>query len=55
MPMQDYLRLRVQHFTDGAVLGTKAFVNGIFKAKREWFSEKRKDGARTLRVLVKFR
>ena len=67
LPLQDYLRLRVRYFTDGAVLGTRAFVNGIFKAKREWFSEKRKDGARTLkglgrasplrtmRALVKFR
>ena len=51
MPFQDYLRLRVRYFTDGSVLGTKAFVNGIFKSKREWFSEKRKDGARTLKGL----
>ena len=67
LPLQDYLRLRVRYFTDGAVLGTREFVNEIFKAKREWFSATRKDGARTLkglgrasplrtlRALVKFR
>ena len=51
LPMHDYLRLRVRYFTDGAVLGSRVFVNGIFQAKREWFGEKRKDGARTLKGL----
>ena len=32
-------------------LGTRAFVNTIFEAKREWFSVGRKTGARTLRGL----
>ncbi len=41
----------MRYFTGGAVRGTKAFVNDIFRAKREWFSEKRKDGARTLKGL----
>ena len=37
---------RVRYFTDGAVIGSKAFVNGVFQASRERFSPKRKDGAR---------
>jgi REP element-mobilizing transposase RayT len=43
------LRCRVRYFTDGAVIGSKAFVNEAFAAARERFTEKRKDGARRLR------
>ena len=43
------LRCRVRYFTDGAVIGSKVFVNEAFAATRERFSEKRKDGARRLR------
>jgi REP element-mobilizing transposase RayT len=43
------LRCRVRYFTDGAVIGSKAFVNEAFAAARERFTEKRKDGARKLR------
>ncbi|MGL5017929.1 MAG: transposase [Luteolibacter sp.] len=42
------LRCRVRYFTDGAVIGSKAFVNEVFVAARERFSAKRKDGARKL-------
>ncbi len=38
-----------RHFTDGAVIGSKAFVNEVFVAARERFTAKRKDGARRLR------
>ena len=51
IPVHDYLRLRVRYFTDGAVLGTREFVNGIFEAKRQWFGATRKTGARTLKGL----
>ncbi|MEJ6578262.1 MAG: hypothetical protein QNL33_19375, partial [Akkermansiaceae bacterium] len=37
---------RVRYFTDGAVIGSKAFVEGVFRASRERFGPKRKDGAR---------
>ncbi|YCM42988.1 hypothetical protein V2O64_16900 [Verrucomicrobiaceae bacterium 227] len=37
---------RVRYFTDGAVIGSKAFVDGVFWASRERFGPKRKDGAR---------
>ena len=43
------LRCRVRYFTDGAVIGSKAFVNEVFAAARERFTEKRKDGARPMR------
>ncbi len=36
------LRCRVRYFTDGAVIGSKAFVNEAFAAARERFTEKRK-------------
>jgi hypothetical protein len=43
------LRCRVRYFTDGAVIGSKAFVNEVFAAARERFTEKRKDGARRMK------
>ena len=47
--MAGMLRCRVRYFTDGAVIGSKAFVNEAFEAARERFTAKRKDGARRLR------
>ena len=43
------LRCRVRYFTDGAVLGSRAFVDGVFQACRERFGPQRKSGARKLR------
>ena len=43
------LRCRVRYFTDGAVIGSKAFVNEVFAAARERFTECRKDGARKMK------
>jgi REP element-mobilizing transposase RayT len=43
------LRMRVRYFTDGAVIGSKAFVNEAFAGARERFSDRRKDGARRMR------
>jgi hypothetical protein len=48
----DYLRCKVRYFSDGAVLGGKNFVDGIFQACRDRFGPKRKDGARPLRGLA---
>ncbi len=47
--MAAMLRCKVRYFTDGAVIGSKAFVNEAFTASRERFSERRKDGARKMR------
>jgi REP element-mobilizing transposase RayT len=43
------LRCRVRYFTDGAVIGSKEFVNKAFAGARERFSATRKDGARRMR------
>jgi hypothetical protein len=47
--MAAMLRHRVRYFTDGAVIGSKAFVNEAFASARERFGTRRKDGARKLR------
>jgi REP element-mobilizing transposase RayT len=43
------LRCRVRYFTDGAVIGSKEFVNEAFASARDRFSAKRKDGARAMK------
>jgi len=45
----ELLRCRVRYFTDGAVIGSKAFVNRVFAANRERFGAKRKSGAKRWR------
>jgi hypothetical protein len=45
----EMLRCRVRYFCDGAVLGTKEFVNGIFEHERHRFGPKRQTGARPMR------
>jgi hypothetical protein len=52
IPVRQVLRHRVRYFCDGAVLGTVAFVNGVFEreqAVRSRFGEKRSSGARRMR------
>ncbi|KAB2639553.1 MAG: hypothetical protein DVB25_05390 [Verrucomicrobia bacterium] len=39
----------MRYFTDGAVIGSKEFVNEAFARARERFSSKRKEGARAMR------
>jgi REP element-mobilizing transposase RayT len=43
------LRCRIRYFTDGAVIGSKEFVNEAFASARDRFGPKRKDGARKLK------
>ncbi len=45
----ELVKLRVRYFTDGVVLGSKAFVNSIFEAQREQFSPRRQTGAKRIR------
>ncbi len=45
----ELLRCRLRYFTDGLVIGSKAFVEGFFQEKREFFSDKRRDGSRRMR------
>ena len=49
LTMAKMLRCRVRYFTDGAVIGSKEFVNEAFAGARDRFSERRKDGARRMR------
>jgi REP element-mobilizing transposase RayT len=49
IPFGRMLRCRVRYFTDGAVIGSRAFVDEMFEAARHRFGPKRKDGARKLR------
>ena len=49
LPVAAALRCRVRYFTDGAVIGSKEFVNEAFANARERFGAKRKDGARAMR------
>ncbi|MCX6852132.1 MAG: chemotaxis protein CheW [Verrucomicrobia bacterium] len=44
----ELVRLRVRYFTDGVVLGSREFVDGIFEAQRGRFSPKRKEGGRRI-------
>ncbi|NJM38726.1 MAG: chemotaxis protein CheW [Akkermansiaceae bacterium] len=43
------LRCRIRYFTDGAVIGSREFVNQAFTVARERFGPNRKDGARRLK------
>ena len=44
----ELVRLRVRYFSDGVVLGSWEFVEGIFEAQRELFGPKCKQGARRM-------
>ena len=47
--LRKMLRCRVRYFTDGEVIGSREFVDGVFRACRDRFGARRKDGARKLR------
>ncbi|MCF7733942.1 MAG: transposase [Akkermansiaceae bacterium] len=49
LQMRQMLRYRVRYFSDGLVIGSRGFVDGVFKACRERFSARRTSGARKLR------
>jgi|LakMenEpi03Aug12_release.lakeMendotaPanAssembly.Ray.scaffolds.fasta_scaffold140427_2 REP element-mobilizing transposase RayT len=43
------LRCRIRYFTEGAVIGSKEFVNEAFASARDRFGPKRKSGARQMK------
>jgi putative transposase len=43
------LRWKLRYFTDGAAVGSRAFVDGLFEQCRDRFGPKRKSGARKMR------
>jgi len=47
--MSRMLRCRVRYFTDGAVIGSRGFVDEVFRLCRDRFGMKRKNGARRIR------
>ncbi len=49
IPLGKLLRCRVRYFTDGAVIGSRSFVDEAFASARERFGPKRKTGARRLK------
>ena len=49
LPLWQVLRCRVRYFTDGGVIGSRAFVDGCFERERERFGANRKSGARKIR------
>jgi putative transposase len=44
----EMLRVRVRYFTDGAILGSREFVDRWFEQHRENFGPRRKNGARKM-------
>ena len=46
--IKEAMRNRVRYFSDGAVLGSKSFVEKVFQANRQQFGAKRETGARTM-------
>ena len=49
VPVAAALRCRVRYFTDGAVLGSEGFVQGVFEEFRSQFGAKRKSGPRRMK------
>jgi putative transposase len=49
LEMAKMLRIRIRYFTDGAVIGSRNFVDQAFLKSRERFGKNRKSGARRLR------
>ena len=49
IPLGKLLRCRIRYFSDGAVIGTRSFVDEAFMKSRERFGPKRKTGARRLK------
>jgi hypothetical protein len=47
--LREMLRCKLRYFTDGAVLGSRKFVNDFFSQCPERFGSKRKSGARKMR------
>jgi hypothetical protein len=43
------LRWRLRYFSDGAVIGSREFVDSVFEACRDRFGPKRQSGARRMR------
>jgi REP element-mobilizing transposase RayT len=47
--LRQMLQWKVRYFSDGAAIGSRAFVDGLYEQCRERFGAKRKSGARRMR------
>jgi putative transposase len=47
LPIWKVLRCRIRYFSDGAVLGSRSFVDSFFERERSRFGDKRETGARS--------
>jgi REP element-mobilizing transposase RayT len=52
LPMRAYVRCRVRYFCDGAIFGSRGFVEEMFEVYRDRFGTKRTSGARRMRGLA---
>ncbi|MEN9734882.1 MAG: hypothetical protein RLZ45_2877 [Verrucomicrobiota bacterium] len=51
LPRSEYLKLRIRYWVDGAVLGSREYVNSVFERHRDRFGPRRTTGARPVRGL----
>lgn len=49
LSMPQLLRCRLRYMSDGLAIGSASFIEKIFRSKREFFSERRRSGARRMR------
>ena len=54
LSMAELVRLRVRYFRDGLALGSRAFVEEVFREFRDQFGPKRRVGACPVRALARF-
>ena len=52
IPFGRMLRCRVRYFSDGAVIGSRQFVDEVFAGARHRFGSSRKDGARKMKGIA---
>jgi hypothetical protein len=52
LPWSQFVRCRVRYFTDGAAIGSREWIDGVFHRNRQQFGPRRRDGARRLRHLA---
>jgi hypothetical protein len=49
LPASGMMRRRIRYFTDGAVIGSRGFVEDLFGQERWRFGARRQSGARRMR------
>ena len=49
IPVREYVRHRVRYFCDGAIFGSREFVDEMFRAMKDQLGQERDGGARRMR------